>query len=148
MSGKSSYVLTTAEMGAVPNHVLGIHPLSPLRPPSQQPMQPAPCCLQGARPVKDILDVGAATGLSSLALLKAFPGSQVTGACCRRGLLAVPILLLPPRQLLAQVALMHGAASCAATVLGQQWWPQQAVLLQHQAAQLSPCLQASTCRRT
>ncbi|PRW56921.1 methyltransferase type 11 [Chlorella sorokiniana] len=34
---------------------------------------------QGARPVQDILDVGAATGLSSLALLKAFPGSQVTG---------------------------------------------------------------------
>ncbi|KAI7839394.1 hypothetical protein COHA_006795 [Chlorella ohadii] len=34
---------------------------------------------QGARPVKDILDVGAATGLSSLALLQAFPGAQVTG---------------------------------------------------------------------
>lgn len=35
---------------------------------------------QGARPVKDILDVGAATGLSSLALLKAFPDAEVTGA--------------------------------------------------------------------
>ncbi|KAL4538267.1 hypothetical protein Ndes2526B_g03414 [Nannochloris sp. 'desiccata'] len=34
---------------------------------------------QDARPVKDILDIGAATGLSSLALLKAFPGATVTG---------------------------------------------------------------------
>lgn len=33
----------------------------------------------GARPVRDILDVGAATGLSSLALLKAFPDAHVTG---------------------------------------------------------------------
>ncbi len=33
----------------------------------------------GARPVRDILDVGAATGLSSLALLKAFPDAEVTG---------------------------------------------------------------------
>lgn len=35
---------------------------------------------QGARPVQDILDVGAATGLSSLALLRAFPDASVTGA--------------------------------------------------------------------
>lgn len=35
---------------------------------------------QGARPVRDILDVGASTGLSSLALLKAFPDAHVTGA--------------------------------------------------------------------
>ena len=33
----------------------------------------------GARPVSDILDVGASTGLSSLALLKAFPDAAVTG---------------------------------------------------------------------
>lgn len=33
----------------------------------------------GARPVRDVLDVGAATGLSSQALLKAFPGAHVTG---------------------------------------------------------------------
>lgn len=48
--------------------------------------------VQGARPVRDVLDVGAATGLSSLALLAAFPGAQVTGGyqtCClaHRGLL-------------------------------------------------------------
>lgn len=34
---------------------------------------------QGARPVQDILDVGCATGLSSLALAKAFPEAQITG---------------------------------------------------------------------
>ena len=33
----------------------------------------------GVRPVADILDVGAATGLSSLALLRAFPHATVTG---------------------------------------------------------------------
>lgn len=39
----------------------------------------------GARPVRDILDVGAATGLSSLALLKAFPDAEVTGGSGGRG---------------------------------------------------------------
>lgn len=34
------------------------------------------CC---AVPLQDILDVGAATGLSSLALLRAFPDAHVTG---------------------------------------------------------------------
>ncbi len=34
---------------------------------------------QNARPIKDIVDIGAATGLSSLALLKAFPEATVTG---------------------------------------------------------------------
>ena len=63
---------------------------------------------QGARPVVDILDVGAATGLSSLALLRAFPDAEVTGGwrccccCCRQPgastgdcarLLALPLLL-------------------------------------------------------
>jgi len=34
---------------------------------------------QDARPVKDIVDIGAATGLSSIALLKAFPEARITG---------------------------------------------------------------------
>ena len=34
---------------------------------------------QGARPIGQILDVGAATGLSTLALLRAFPDAEVTG---------------------------------------------------------------------
>ena len=38
---------------------------------------------QGARPVRDVLDVGAATGLSSLALLRAFPDASVTGVGAR-----------------------------------------------------------------
>ena len=37
----------------------------------------------GARPVRQVLDVGAATGLSSLALLKAFPAAEVTGRAAR-----------------------------------------------------------------
>lgn len=44
---------------------------------------------QGARPVADILDVGSATGLSSLALLKAFPDADVTGIDLSPHMLAV-----------------------------------------------------------
>ena len=44
---------------------------------------------QGARSVRDILDIGAATGLSSLALLKAFPGAHITGIDLSPHMLAV-----------------------------------------------------------
>ncbi|PSC69467.1 methyltransferase type 11 [Micractinium conductrix] len=43
----------------------------------------------GARPVSDILDVGASTGLSSLALLKAFPDAAVTGVDLSPYMLAI-----------------------------------------------------------
>jgi ubiquinone/menaquinone biosynthesis C-methylase UbiE len=72
---------------------------------------------QGARPVADILDVGAATGLSSLALLAAFPGAAVTGIDLSPHFLAVGRHLqaqraaaAPPGAAAERLELVHAAA--------------------------------------
>ncbi|KAL4856131.1 Demethylmenaquinone methyltransferase [Chlorella vulgaris] len=53
---------------------------------------------QAARPVQQILDVGASTGLSSLALLAAFPAAEVTGVDLSPHMLAVGSYLQRQRQ--------------------------------------------------
>jgi SAM-dependent methyltransferase len=72
----------------------------------------------GALPVRDILDVGAATGLSSLALLSAFPAAAVTGVDLSPHFVAVGRHLQRQRQRAAgggrraaeRLALVHAAA--------------------------------------
>lgn len=70
----------------------------------------------GARPVRDVLDVGAATGLSSLALLKAFPEAEVTGIDLSPHMLAVGTYLQrqralrrPPGAAPERLRFVHGA---------------------------------------
>lgn len=70
----------------------------------------------GARQVSEILDIGAATGLSSLALLKAFPGASVTALDLSPHFLAVGKYLQQQRMAVAAVkeperlTFMHGIA--------------------------------------
>ena len=53
---------------------------------------------QGARPVQDVLDVGAATGLSSQELQRAFPVAAVTALDLSPHMLAVGAYLQRQRQ--------------------------------------------------
>jgi ubiquinone/menaquinone biosynthesis C-methylase UbiE len=65
----------------------------------------------GARPVADVLDVGAATGLSSLELLRALPGGvAVTGIDLSPHFLAVGRRLQAQRAPGERLALVHAAA--------------------------------------
>lgn len=68
----------------------------------------------GAREVQDILDIGAATGLSSLALLKAFPSARVTGLELSPQFLAVGKILQRQREASSgkkkPLEFMHGLA--------------------------------------
>jgi ubiquinone/menaquinone biosynthesis C-methylase UbiE len=69
---------------------------------------------QNARPVRDIVDIGAATGLSSLALLKAFPEASVTGIDLSPHFLAAGRYLQRQREERTgkkeQLKLIHGLA--------------------------------------
>ena len=69
---------------------------------------------QNARPVEDIVDLGAATGLSSLALLEAFPEATVTGIDLSPHFLAAGRYLQRQREASSgkkeQLTLIHGLA--------------------------------------
>ena len=68
----------------------------------------------GARPVQEILDIGAATGLSSLALLKGFPESSVIGIDLSPHFLAAGKYLQRQREAASgikeRLTLVHGLA--------------------------------------
>jgi ubiquinone/menaquinone biosynthesis C-methylase UbiE len=69
---------------------------------------------QNARPVKEIVDIGAATGLSSLALLEAFPEATVTGIDLSPHFLAAGRYLQRQREAQSgkkeRLTLIHGLA--------------------------------------
>lgn len=66
---------------------------------------------QGARPVRDIVDLGCATGLSSLALAKEFPEASVTGIDASPHFLAVGRYEQQQRQVMPQGPTRHFHAS-------------------------------------
>jgi len=65
---------------------------------------------QGARPIRDILDIGAATGLSSVALLEAFPDATVTGIDLSPHFIAAGRVLQSHHIESGKLRLIHGLA--------------------------------------